>query len=84
MPNIASPWAYSFLTAFCATGLTMIIRWREEPSERRARRMRRIYGAYAGVVVALWVTFLLAHAPVHQGSRLPPFFPLTPARQRIH
>lgn len=31
VPNIAAPWAYSFLTAFCATGLTMIMRWREAP-----------------------------------------------------
>ncbi|WP_308316052.1 hypothetical protein [Streptomyces sp. Babs14] len=48
VPNIASPWAYSFLTAFCATGLTMIMRWREEPSPRRRRRMRRVYWIYAG------------------------------------
>ena len=78
VPNIASPWAYSFLTAFCATGLTMIIRWREEPSERRVRRMRRIYGAYAGVVVALWVTFLLAHAPEPRIYDLDTYYASTP------
>ncbi|MPY30582.1 hypothetical protein FNH09_04430 [Streptomyces adustus] len=64
VPNIAAPWAYSFLTAFCATSLTMIMRWREEPSERRRRRMRLIYLVYAGVIAALWVTFLLADVPV--------------------
>lgn len=63
VPNIAAPWAYSFLTAFCATGLTMIMRWREPPSERRRRRMIAIYWIYAGIVVALWVTFLLADVP---------------------
>jgi hypothetical protein len=78
VPNIASPWAYSFLTAFCATGLTMIIRWREEPSERRARRMRRIYWAYAGVVVALWGTFLLAHAPEPRIYDLDTYYASTP------
>ncbi|MGW2722017.1 MAB_1171c family putative transporter [Streptomyces sp. NPDC001492] len=78
VPNIASPWAYSFLTAFCATGLTMIIRWREEPSERRRRRMRRIYWAYAGVVVALWVTFLLAHAPEPRIYDLDTYYASTP------
>ncbi|MGV9254579.1 MAB_1171c family putative transporter [Streptomyces sp. NPDC003697] len=62
-PNIAAPWAYSFLTAFCATGLTMIMRWREPPSERRRRRMIAIYWIYAGIIVALWVTFLLADVP---------------------
>jgi hypothetical protein len=74
IPNIASPWAYSFLTAFCATGLTMIMRWREVPSAGRRRRMRRIYWIYSGVIVALWGTFLpnvalieglLAAAPGH-------------------
>ncbi|MFF4499679.1 MAB_1171c family putative transporter [Streptomyces sp. NPDC001401] len=78
VPNIASPWAYSFLTAFCATGLTMIIRWREEPSERRRRRMRRIYWVYAGVVVALWVTFLLAHAPEPRIYDLDTYYASTP------
>ncbi|MFE4580530.1 hypothetical protein [Streptomyces chartreusis] len=63
VPNIASPWAYSFLTVFCATGLTMIMRWREEPSARRQRRRRLIYWTYAGIVAALWVKFLLAHMP---------------------
>jgi hypothetical protein len=78
VPNIASPWAYSFLTAFCATGLTMIIRWREEPSERRRRRMRRIYWVYAGVVVALWGTFLLAHAPEPRIYDLDTYYASTP------
>ncbi|MET7472935.1 MAB_1171c family putative transporter [Streptomyces sp. NPDC005648] len=78
VPNIASPWAYSFLTAFCATGLTMIIRWREEPSERRSRRMRRIYWAYAGVVAALWGTFLLADAPEPRIYDLDTYYANTP------
>ncbi|MCI3269882.1 MAB_1171c family putative transporter [Streptomyces cylindrosporus] len=78
VPNIASPWAYSFLTAFCATGLTMIIRWREEPSERRARRMRRIYWAYAGVVAALWGTFLLADTPEPRIYDLDTYYAGTP------
>ncbi|WP_369392734.1 MAB_1171c family putative transporter [Streptomyces sp. CG1] len=60
IPNIAAPWAYSFLTASCATGLTMIMRWREEPSERRRRRIRRIYCIYIGIIASLWVTFFLA------------------------
>ncbi|MGW1209461.1 MAB_1171c family putative transporter [Streptomyces sp. NPDC002499] len=78
VPNIASPWAYSFLTAFCATGLTMIMRWREEPSERRRRRMRRVYWIYAGVVVALWGTFLLAHVPEPRIYDLDTYYASTP------
>ncbi|MER6408390.1 MAB_1171c family putative transporter [Streptomyces viridosporus] len=78
IPNIAAPWAYSFLTAFCATGLTMIMRWREEPSERRRRRMRRVYWIYAGVIAALWLTFLLADVPTARIYDLDTYYAGTP------
>ncbi|WP_369190194.1 MAB_1171c family putative transporter [Streptomyces sp. R08] len=78
VPNIASPWAYSFLTAFGATALTMIMRWREEPSARRRRRMRAIYSVYAGVIVMLWVTFLLAHVPEPRIYDLDTYYASTP------
>ncbi|MFF0022915.1 MAB_1171c family putative transporter [Streptomyces sp. NPDC005496] len=63
IPNVAAPWAYSFLTAFCATSMTMIMRWREPPSKRRDRRMRAIYLIYACIIAALWITFFLADVP---------------------
>ncbi|MFF8595020.1 MAB_1171c family putative transporter [Streptomyces sp. NPDC015220] len=78
VPNIASPWAYSFLTASCATGLAMIIRWREAPSERRRRTIRRLYWAYAAVVVGLWTTFLLARTPVPRIYDLDTYYAGTP------
>lgn len=78
VPNIAAPWAYSFLTASCATGLTMIMRWREEPSPRRRRRIRRIYGIYAGIIAALWLTFLLADAPRERLYDLDTYYAGTP------
>jgi hypothetical protein len=78
VPNIASPWAYSFLTAFCATGLTMITRWREEPSAERQRKMRRIYVIYACIVAALWVTFFLADAPEERIYDLDTYYASTP------
>ncbi|MEU3839336.1 MAB_1171c family putative transporter [Streptomyces sp. NPDC028635] len=78
VPNIAAPWAYSFLTASCATGLTMIMRWREEPSPRRRRRIRRIYWTYAGIIVALWVTFILADAPRERLYDLDTYYANTP------
>lgn len=78
IPNIAAPWAYSFLTAFCATGLTMIMRWREEPSERRRRRIRRIYRLYAGVVAVLWLTFFLADVPTPRVYDLDTYYAGTP------
>ncbi|MEU5510375.1 MAB_1171c family putative transporter [Streptomyces fungicidicus] len=78
IPNIAAPWAYSFLTAFCATGLTMIMRWREEPSERRRRRIRRIYWLYAGIVAVLWLTFVLADVPTARIYDLDTYYASTP------
>ncbi|MFG2603095.1 MAB_1171c family putative transporter [Streptomyces sp. NPDC048514] len=78
IPNIASPWAYSFLTAFCATELTMIMRWREEPSARRRRRMITVYWVYAGIIAALWVTFLLADVPRPRIYDLDTYYANTP------
>ncbi|MEU3296670.1 MAB_1171c family putative transporter [Streptomyces longwoodensis] len=76
--NIAAPWAYSFLTAFCATALTMIMRWREPPSERRRRRMIAIYWIYAGIIVGLWVTFVLADVPEPRIYDLDTYYASTP------
>lgn len=78
VPNIASPVAYSFLTASGAMGLTMIMRWREEPSPRRDARMLWVYGIYAGIVAALWVTFLLAHMPEPRIYDLDTYYAGTP------
>ncbi|PZH20055.1 hypothetical protein C1I97_01960 [Streptomyces sp. NTH33] len=78
VPNIAAPWAYSFLTASCATGLTMIMRWREEPSQRRRRRIRRIHWIYAGIIAALWGTFALADAPQARIYDLDTYYASTP------
>ncbi|WP_331763774.1 hypothetical protein OH738_40430 (plasmid) [Streptomyces hirsutus] len=78
IPNIAAPWAYSFLTAFCATSLTMIMRWREPPSDRRRRRMIAIYWIYAGIIAALWITFLLADVPEPRIYDLDTYYATTP------
>ncbi|GAB7101845.1 hypothetical protein JCM4814A_01590 [Streptomyces phaeofaciens JCM 4814] len=78
VPNIAAPWAYSFLTAFCATGLTMIMRWREPPSNRRRRRMIAIYWIYAGIGLGLWSTFLLADVPEPRIYDLDTYYASTP------
>ncbi|MET8567854.1 MAB_1171c family putative transporter [Streptomyces sp. NPDC004783] len=78
IPNFASPVAYSFLTASGATGLTMITRWREAPSERRRRGIRRIHWAYGGVVAGLWGTFLPARVPEPRVYDLDTYYAATP------
>ncbi|MET8561970.1 MAB_1171c family putative transporter [Streptomyces flaveolus] len=66
VPNISAPWCYSLITAFCGSCLLLIITWRNGLSDRSAatrRAMRWVISVYSGVIVALWVLFLLADAP---------------------
>ncbi|MER6917359.1 MAB_1171c family putative transporter [Streptomyces sp. NPDC000594] len=78
VPNIAAPWGYSLLTAFCANCLTMIIRWREGPTDARRRKMRLVYWSYSGIIVALWLTFLLADVPDERILDLDTYYANTP------
>ncbi|MFG3044173.1 DUF6545 domain-containing protein [Streptomyces sp. NPDC048241] len=63
VPNLAAGWVYSLLTAFCGSCLAMVVTWRERPSPRRSRVIRRIWLLYSGIIAALWATFLLADVP---------------------
>ncbi|MER8119012.1 MAB_1171c family putative transporter [Streptomyces sp. NPDC094031] len=76
--NIAAPWSYSLLTAFGASCLTMIMRWRETPSEQRRRRIRRVYVIYSAIIAGLWTTFLLADVPVERIYDLDTYYATTP------
>ncbi|BBC36716.1 hypothetical protein SGFS_080100 [Streptomyces graminofaciens] len=81
VPNIAAPWVYSLLTAFCASCLLMIIAWRGGPSDRSAatrRAMRRVVSVYSGVIVALWVLFALADVPEERPRDLDTYYATTP------
>ena len=81
VPNIAAPWVYSLLTALCASWLLLIIAWRNGLTDRSAatrRATRWVVAAYAGVVVALWVLFALADAPVERPRDLDTYYANTP------
>jgi hypothetical protein len=78
IPNLAAPTAYSFLTLFCAFGLTMIMRWSEPPSERRRRRIIVSYWIFAGIIAGLWATFLLADIPEPRIYDLDTYYASTP------
>ncbi len=81
VPNIAAPLVYSLLTAFCGSCLLLIIAWRDGLSDRSAearRAMRLVICAYSGVIVALWVLFALADAPVERVRDLDTYYANTP------
>ncbi|MEU9557299.1 MAB_1171c family putative transporter [Streptomyces fumanus] len=81
VPNISAPWVYSLLTAFCASCLLLIIAWRGGLSDRSAatrRATRWVVSAYSGVIVALWVLFALADAPVERLRDLDTYYATTP------
>ncbi|MCZ9346411.1 hypothetical protein NGM37_52760, partial [Streptomyces sp. TRM76130] len=81
VPNISAPWVYSLLTAFCGSCLLLILAWRDGRSDRSAaprRATRWVVGVYAGVIVALWVLFVLADAPVERLRDLDTYYATTP------
>ncbi|MET8812953.1 MAB_1171c family putative transporter [Streptomyces sp. NPDC004549] len=81
VPNISAPWCYSLLTAFCGSCLLLIITWRNGPADRSAvtrRARRRVVSVYCGVIVLLWVLFLLADVPVERRRDLDTYYANTP------
>ncbi|WAZ27077.1 hypothetical protein STRCI_002675 [Streptomyces cinnabarinus] len=81
VPNISAPWCYSLLTAFCGSCLLLIIAWRNGLSDRSAatrRAMRWLISVYSGVIIALWVLFGLADAPVERLRDLDTYYANTP------
>ncbi|WP_070195825.1 MAB_1171c family putative transporter [Streptomyces oceani] len=58
VPNLAAPLVYSLLLALSASSLALITYWRESPAHAR-RIVRRWVFAYALLIVALNVLFLL-------------------------
>ncbi|MFF9274078.1 MAB_1171c family putative transporter [Streptomyces griseosporeus] len=86
IPNFAAPLVYSLLTAFCASCLLLTIAWRNGPAghsaaTRRARRL--VVTAYAAVIVALWVLFALADAPVERLRDLDTYYATTPFMREL-
>ncbi|MGQ4477308.1 DUF6545 domain-containing protein [Streptomyces sp. SAS_276] len=81
VPNLSAPWVYSLLTAFSGAGLLLIVTWRNGLSDRSdaTRRARRwVISVYSGVIVALWVLFALADAPVERVRDLDTYYANTP------
>ncbi|MEU9286637.1 MAB_1171c family putative transporter [Streptomyces sp. NPDC048275] len=80
VPNIAAPLVYSLITAFCGSCLLLITAWRNGISDRSRttrRATRWVVTVYAGVIVALWVLFALADAPVERVRDLDTYYART-------
>ncbi|UUU34179.1 hypothetical protein JIX56_32490 [Streptomyces sp. CA-210063] len=81
VPNVAAPWVYSLVTAFCACCLLLIVAWRDGPAARSPatrRTMRRVVAVYAAVIVGLWVLFALADVPRERLRDLDTYYATTP------
>ncbi|UXY24918.1 hypothetical protein N8I84_41465 (plasmid) [Streptomyces cynarae] len=84
VPNIAAPITYTVLSAFSASCLALLITWREPESPSRTRKIRSVWGAYAGVIIGLWLTFSLADMHVERLRDLDTYYANTPwAREHI-
>ncbi|QFZ76519.1 hypothetical protein GFH48_27530 [Streptomyces fagopyri] len=86
VPNISAPLLYSLVTAFGGSCLLMITTWRGGATDRSGatrRATRWIVGAYAGVIVALWVLFALADAPVERIRDLDTYYARTPFMREL-
>ncbi|GGN56446.1 hypothetical protein GCM10011579_017500 [Streptomyces albiflavescens] len=77
VPNFSAPLVYSLITAFCGSCLLLITAWRNGISDR-SRTTRRatawVVSVYSGVIVALWVLFALADAPVERVRDLDTYY----------
>ncbi|MFJ7047725.1 MAB_1171c family putative transporter [Streptomyces sp. NPDC101112] len=81
VPNIAAPWVYSLITAYCAACLLLIVAWRNGPADRSPttrRAMRWVVSVYAAVIVVLWVLFALADVPQERLRDLDTYYATTP------
>ncbi|UUU21818.1 MAB_1171c family putative transporter [Streptomyces sp. DSM 40750] len=81
VPNVAAPWVYSLVTAFCACCLLLIVAWRDGPAARSPatrRTMRRVVVVYSAVIVVLWVLFALADVPHERLRDLDTYYATTP------
>jgi hypothetical protein len=81
VPNVAAPWVYSLITAFCACCLLLLVAWRNGPAGRSPatrRLMRWVVAVYAAVIVGLWVLFALADVPRERLRDLDTYYATTP------
>ncbi|MEU6314414.1 MAB_1171c family putative transporter [Streptomyces sp. NPDC047014] len=78
-PNAAAPVVYCIMTALDGIIIVLLIQWRGNEDERRTRRQTRLcLTAYAAVMAALPVLFLLGDAPVERLRDFDTYYANTP------
>ncbi|MFF0553454.1 MAB_1171c family putative transporter [Streptomyces sp. NPDC004311] len=79
VPNAAAPVVYCIMTALAGIIIVLLIHWRGNEDERRTRRQTRLcLTAYAAVMAAIPVLFLLGDAPVERLRDLDTYYANTP------
>ena len=76
--NVSAPLVYSFLSAFGAACLVLIINWRGGPPEATRRALRRWIAGYGAVIVALVTLFALGDAPYERLRDFDTYYAKTP------
>ena len=78
VPNAAAPLVYSTITAFSCSCIVLLINWQGTPLHRTRRACRYSIAAYAAVIIALNVLFVLADPTVERLRDLDTYYATTP------
>ncbi|OIJ94664.1 hypothetical protein BIV25_21515 [Streptomyces sp. MUSC 14] len=78
VPNFGAPLTYSFISAYSASVLILLIHWRGGPQEQIRVMVTRIVIAYSILIVAVITLFQLGSTPVERLQDLDTYYARTP------
>ncbi|MET7981897.1 MULTISPECIES: MAB_1171c family putative transporter [unclassified Streptomyces] len=78
VPNLAAPLDYAIVSAYSASCLLLILRWRGGPPDRVRRLVRCWQIGYTVLITLLVVLFLMGNAPVERRTDLDTYYATTP------
>ncbi|WP_393072249.1 MAB_1171c family putative transporter [Streptomyces sp. LN704] len=77
-PNAAAPVTYSTVTAFSASSLALVIKWRGGDPERVRRLSRRWLGTYSLIIILEVILFAVGSAPTERRTDFDTYYAGTP------
>ncbi|MEU9335758.1 MAB_1171c family putative transporter [Streptomyces sp. NPDC048290] len=83
IPNFGAPLTYGLLSAYSCSLLILLIHWRGGPPERMRRTVRRSVTAYAALIVAIVVLFVLADSDTERLADLDTYYATTPLMREM-